>query len=235
MKLHKNIIDSAVKNSLEKILSDKKLLDENYVIDQKSFSNTRSESISKDSLDSHIGLYKGYVENLNRISREIDTVNYDKSSSNNSDVRSLKIDETYNANGAYLHELYFNNCYDKNSKIYTDSLSHMKLEKEFGDFYKWQADFLACGLAAREGWVVCGYNFFVKKIINTVIDDHCSNVQIGFYPLIVVDMWSHTYAKDFGTNKKDYLESQMKELNWGMIDNRFKKIEKMLDSIKSDK
>ena len=38
---------------------------------------------------------------------ELDTADRDAADSNGSQYRSLKIDETYNMNAIYLHELYF--------------------------------------------------------------------------------------------------------------------------------
>jgi Fe-Mn family superoxide dismutase len=226
MKSLDNIINESIKNTLLK----KNLIEESYVVDTKNFETNGTESISQASFDDHEGLYKNYVDTLNKISREIDSIDYDKNGSNNSLVRSLKIDEVYNLNGAYLHVLYFNNCYSATSKIFTDSVSHMRLERDFGEFDKWQNDFIACGLSAREGWVVTGYSFFLKRYINVIIDSHNINVPVGFMPIIVVDMWTHTYGRDFGTNKKSYLETQMKELNWDVIEKRIKKLEKMIEA-----
>ncbi len=233
--LSDDLLKKTVKQVYEKISSDLNLVEESYVKEVKPFQKKDVESISKKAFDEHTDLYRGYVENLNRISAELDTVDHSVSNSGLSSLRSLKVDETYNMNGAYLHELYFNNCYDKNSKIYTDSLSHMRLEKYFGDFYKWQEEFISCGIASREGWVVTGYSFFVKKCITIVIDSHSTHVPIGFIPLIVVDMWSHTYAPNFGTNKREYLQSQMKEMNWGVIEKRFQNLDKMLTSIQENR
>jgi Fe-Mn family superoxide dismutase len=228
--LDNKLLKDAVRKSVSKFTSELEKIEESYVKESKPFDNKSVESISKNSFNNHEELYKGYIENLNKISRLLDTVDHENVSSSNSDLRSLKIDEVYNHNGAYLHELYFNNCYDVNSKVFTDSLAHMRLESSFGDFYKWQEEFISCGLSSREGWVVTGYSFYLKKCITVVIDAHSLNVPIAFIPLIVIDMWSHTYAQDFGIDKKAYLQSQMKELNWNVIEKRFQKLDAMLNA-----
>jgi Fe-Mn family superoxide dismutase len=233
--LNDDLIKNTVKNVLNKVKSDLNLVEESYVKEVKPYQLKDVESISKKAFDDHIELYKGYIENLNKISTKLDTVDHENATAGFSDVRSLKIDEVFNHNGAYLHELYFNNAYDKNSKVYTDSLAHMRLERYFGDFYKWQEEFISCGLASREGWVITGYSFFVKKCINVSVDSHSINIPVGFIPLIVLDMWSHTYAPDFGINKKEYLQSQMKELNWGVIEKRFENLDKMITAVQENK
>ena len=49
----------------------------------------------------------------------------------------MTIHETYNMNSAYFHELYFANIGDSNSRINMDSLSYMRLNRDFGTFDDW--------------------------------------------------------------------------------------------------
>ena len=65
-----------------------------------------------------------------------------------------------------------------------------------------------------------------------MIDEHSGNVPIGFYPLIVVDMWEHAYYRDYLIDSKSYLIAQMRELNWNTIEERIKKVEGIAQVIK---
>jgi Fe-Mn family superoxide dismutase len=65
-----------------------------------------------------------------------------------------------------------------------------------------------------------------------MIDEHSGNVSVGFYPLIVVDMWEHAYYRDYLTDKKSYLISQMREFNWNVIEERIKKAEGIAQVVK---
>ena len=134
-------------------LGERENLNEVLVAQQKTF-NLPTEFQSAATKKAHNGLYLGYLEAFNRISAELDTVDRGDVKSNGSAFRSLKQDETYNMNGVYLHELYFSNISDLTSNISMDTLSYMRLSRDFGDFDKWQTDFIACCLAARCGWAV---------------------------------------------------------------------------------
>jgi len=213
----KQAIDTTITSKFPK-------LDEALVHEIKPFKQV-SEFVSQKTKTAHEELYKGYVESFNRISAELDTVERLDVNSRHSQFRNLKLDETWNLNALWLHELYFSNCFDPHSEIVMDSLSYMRLERDFGTFEDWQRDFIACALSSRVGWVVCGYHTFLRKYINIMIDEHSGNVPIGFYPLIVVDMWEHAYYRDYLTDKKSYLISQMREFNWNVIDERVKKAE----------
>jgi len=227
-------VDAIVKASIRKspvIASAKGKLDESFVAEPKPFKQV-SELVSQKTKDSHVELYKKYVEVLNDVSAELDTADRSENSSLHSMFRSCKLDETYNLNAVWLHELYFANCFDPHSEVYMDTKSYMRLERDFGTFEDWQKDFMSCAMSAGSGWVVCGYNMFLKRYINTVVSNHSQDVMMGFYPLIVVDMHEHSYYRDYLTDKKSYLVAQMREFNWATIEERFLKAEAINEVLK---
>jgi len=201
------------------------VVSEAYAAQQKHFPQV-SEYVSQKTKDAHTSLYKGYISTLNSVSAKIDSAPKD-SDSNHCEYRDLKIDEAHNLNAVWLHELYFANCFDPHSEVYMDSLSFMRLERDFGSFEEWQKHFVACALSAREGWVICGYNMFLRKYVNILVDGHANNVMMGIVPVIVVDMWSHAYYKDYLNDKNSYIASQMRSFNWGVIEGRFQRCEKV--------
>lgn len=212
-------------------LEEEEELNEALVLQQKQF-DLPTELLSQKNKKAHEGLYENYVKTFNRVSAELDAANKDEAGLNHSQFRALKVDETYNMNAAYLHELYFNNVSDVQSEVSMDTLSFMRLERDFGSFDAWQEDFIACGKSARNGWVVTGYNTYTQRYMNAVIDLHSLNVPVGFYPVIVVDVWEHAYYRDYLSKRKSYIHAMMKELNWQVIEDRFKRAEKIAKALK---
>jgi len=206
-------------------------LDEAFVHEPKQFKQV-TEFLSEKAKAAHIDLYKGYIESFNKVSAKLDSVNRSDANSRHADYRSLKLDEAYNLNGTWLHELHFSNGFDPHSEIVMDSLSYLRLQRDFGTFEDWQRDFIAAGLSAGNGWVVTGFNMFLKKYVNTIVSHHSGDIHMGLYPVIVVDMWEHAYFRDYLTDKKSYLIAQMKELNWTVVEERFKKAESIAQVLK---
>ena len=151
---------------------DRETLAESYVTQAGTF-DLNTELLSTKTKKAHQALLEGYVKNLNEIS--------------------AKLDETYNHNAAFLHGMYFENISDLNSNVTMDSLSYMRLARDFGTFDAWQQDFVACALSARTGWAITGYNMQLNRYVNTIIDLHSNNTMIGMYPVIVIDCWEHSY------------------------------------------
>jgi Fe-Mn family superoxide dismutase len=214
------------KAKTENNLDPNKVLSEAYVAEAGKF-NLKTELLSEKTKKAHQELLASYVENLNKISAKLDGVDKSSANLNNSEFRSLKIDETYNHNAAFLHGMYFENISDLNSQITVDSLTYMKLARDFGTFDKWQEDFVACCLSARNGWAITFYNPNLKRYMNTVIDLHSQNTMISMLPVIVMDCWEHSYYRDYLKDRKTYIYGMMKELDWSVIEDRVKVSEKI--------
>ena len=201
-------------------------LQEAYVTQAKNFTLT-TEFLSEKNKAAHQELFEGYVETLNRVSAELDTADREDANSNDSSYRSLKIDEIYNLNAAFLHGLFFDNVSDPQSKITMDSIAYMRLERDFGTFDEWQKDFIACAMSSRNGWAVTVYNKFLNRYMNVCVDLHNINVPFASYPIVVLDMWEHSYYRDYLNDKKTYVFAMMKELDWDKIEERVKNAEKI--------
>lgn len=197
----------------------KSLIKEALVLTPKAFLN-KSEKLSERTKEGHEILYKGYLDNFNKVSIKLDSALREDASSNASDFRSLKMDEQYNLNAIKLHELYFGNVGDLSSEITYESVPYIKLSRDFGNFEKWQYDFIACCMSAREGWAITYYEPFRNVYVNAVIDGHNVGLPLGAIPIIVMDMWAHAYYKDYVTEKKSYVIAMMRELNWNVIEAR---------------
>lgn len=208
----------------------KKDINEAYVVSDRVF-DYRTDAISQSTKQAHQQLLNNYVETLNRVSAELDTANREEANSNDSVFRSLKIDEVYNLNGAFLHGMFFDNI-SEDSRILADSLAFLRLERDFGSFDNWQRDFIATAMSSRNGWAVTVYNTFLKRYVNVVVDLHSLNVPFGSYPVIVLDMWEHAYYRDYLNNKKKYVFAMMKQLNWKVINERFQRAEDLSEVFK---
>jgi superoxide dismutase, Fe-Mn family len=212
--------------SLSRTEEKQSTLSESYVVEAGKF-NLQTELLSSKTKKAHQELLESYVKKLNEVSIKLDACDKNSANLNNSDFRSLKIDEAYNYNAAFLHGLYFENISDINSAVAVDNISYMRLARDFGTFDKWQEDFIACCLSARNGWAVTFYSTQLGRYMNTIIDLHSQNVMIGMIPVVVIDCWEHSYYKDYLKDRKTYVFGMMKELNWSVIDKRVKKSEKI--------
>tara|TARA_B100000287_G_C20517830_1_gene735693 strand:+ start:76 stop:753 length:678 start_codon:yes stop_codon:yes gene_type:complete len=217
---------------IKDVIRDTLRIDESLSAQEKKFT-FNSDFLSNDNFQNHIELYQGYLKNFNEISAKLDTVDKQNVNCNHSEFRSLKIDETFNMNGVYLHELYFSNIGDPNSEIKMDSLAYMRLARDFGSFDAWQKDFIACAAASQCGWAITYLNTYTQTYMNAVVDLHTNNVPFGSIPIIVMDAWQHAYYRDYLKDVTTYTRAMMKLLRWPVIEERIQKADKVLQAMRS--
>ena len=214
-----------VRNSIEPV-------NEAFVAQEKPVKQI-SERVSQATKESHKELYGLHVKAFNTTSIELDSVSRDNANPRHCEFSSLKSDESRELNSVWLHELFFANCFDPHSDITVDSLPFMRLERDFGSFTAWQKDFMACALSAVPGWVVTGYNMYLRKYVNTIIRGNDVGMMLGIYPVIVLDCWEHAFSRDRGNDVSSHVVIHMKEFNWRVIEERFKIADNVAQSLKS--
>lgn len=215
----KNKVLSAINTVLDPNLK------EAYVTEPKKF-DLRTELLSSKAKTTRQKDFEGFVEALNKISAQLDGADREGANEKSSDFRRLKVDEVHNMNAAFLRALHFENISDLSSKITMDMMCFLRLERDFGSFDSWQKDFIACGMSARDGYVMTGYSLFLKRYMNFVIDTEGLNVPVGVLPVIVLDVAEGAYYRDYLDDRKSYILGMMKELDWNHIEDRVKKAEK---------
>ncbi len=225
-------MDKLFNGKIKDVIRDTLKIDESLTAQEKKFT-FNSDFLSNDNFQNHVELYQGYLKNFNEVSAKLDTVDKQNVNCNHSEFRSLKLDEAFNMNGDYLHELYFANIGDPNSEIKMDSLSYMRLARDFGSFDAWQKDFIACAAASQCGWAITYLNTYTQTYMNAVVDLHTNNVPFGCYPVIVMDAWQHAYYRDYLKDVTTYTRAMMKLLRWPVIEERIKKADKIIQVLRS--
>jgi len=218
----KNVIDE-VRRAIDGALSG---LNEAYVTEPKRF-DLRTEMLSFKAKKARQEDFEGHVKALNRASAELDTANREDIDEKSGQFRSLKMDEVHNLNAAFLKAMHFDNISDLSSKINMDTLPYMKLARDFGDFDRWQKDFIACALSSRSGFAITGYSLHLKRYMNFIIDGSDLNMPVGVLPVIVLDVSEGAYYRDYLNDRKTYVFAMMKELNWQKIEEKFQQCEKI--------
>jgi len=172
--------------------------------------NKDLDGISLKMIQEHFKLYQGYVKKTNEIQEKIKSA--DKSEANGvfSYIGELKRQETFAVNGMKLHEVYFGHL-GGDGKL--AGILVKMIEKDFGSLDSWKEDMIATGISSR-GWAVLAFDFKDNRLHNYGCDAHNVGAVWGAVPVIVLDVYEHAYFMDYGVNRKDYLNSFFKNLDW---------------------
>jgi superoxide dismutase, Fe-Mn family len=183
---------------------------------------SKLEGISDKTIEIHHGqLYQGYVKKWQEIQEKITLADKTLANAVFSDLRELKVEESFVNNAIILHEAYFD-ILGGDGKTTNQNILEA-ISKYFGSLDNWQEEFMALGLASR-GWVILAYDFNDGQLRNYLLDAHNLYGVVGIAPILVMDMYEHAYITDFGTNKKLYIETFFQNLNWQVIDLKFNNV-----------
>ncbi|MCG3155530.1 MAG: Superoxide dismutase [Fe] [bacterium] len=182
------------------------------------------EVISPETTDWHYNTHhKGYVTVLNKIEQALEKANPAEANGNYSEIGELKRRYTWNHAGALLHDVYWAVMGGEGDPGKGPEVMKA-IEKQFGSFDKWKADFKATAVSAKlSGWGLLVYDaLWSKQLLNVLVDEHQYGAIWGGIPLIACDVFEHAYYHKDGPGRAKYIDNFLAKLHWGRINDRYK-------------
>jgi superoxide dismutase, Fe-Mn family len=132
----------------------------------------------------------------------------------------IKREQLHRTGSVVLHELYFG-ALGGNGRVGGDI--EQALARSFGSFATWETEFrrTALSLAGGSGWVMLAFNTHTSALQNYWAWDHMHSAVMGV-PLLVLDMYEHSYHMDYGTAAARYIDAFMTNLDWEVVDARYR-------------
>jgi superoxide dismutase, Fe-Mn family len=168
----------------------------------------------------HENNYGGAVKNLMKVEAEIASFPKD---GNAFALTALKASEHTFRNSMILHELYFENL-GGNGKV--QGKAEKLINQAWGSLTKFETEFKTsgAGVGGGTGWINLCYDLRTKQ---PIISASGHNNQFSAYalPLLLMDVYEHAYAIDYGAQLKPYIESFYKNINWDIVNRRLETAE----------
>jgi len=188
------------------------------------FDAAKLNGISEKLITSHHGNnYVGAVKALNLVEQRLVALSKEKELPPYI-YGDLKRQELIRTGSIVLHEHYFANL-GGNGKA--DGNAKKLIEKWFGSYETWEAEFKRTGnaLSGGSGWTVLAYNQHTKEVHNYWSYDHMTNPPFSI-PLLVLDMYEHAYQMDYGAAAAKYVDAFMTNVNWEEVNRRVESLPK---------
>jgi Fe-Mn family superoxide dismutase len=193
-----------------------------YKVKPLSFAYNALEGISEQQLKFHHDThYVAYVNNRNKIEEQLDEM---RKKGDFPNIRGLKLNESHNASGMILHEVYWDTLDGKGGDPKGNLAEKMK--QDFGSIENWKKEFMAIATTAR-GWVLLCFDLGDNRLHNYSVDFHDQGAVWGAIPIMALDLWEHAHYTDYGPNKAKYFEAFFKNINWDKISENFEKASKL--------
>lgn len=169
-------------------------------------------------VETHLGLYAGYVKKLNEIQDKLTTTNPTDSNYSYGAFSELKRREVVAFNGSYLHQAYFENMTAHQSE--TLAQFRTAVEASWGSWDAFVAD-LKGSAAATPGWVILTKNQVDQKLHTYIMYEHHVGFPIHNNVVMALDCWEHAFAIDYGTDKAKYIDNFLKVVDWQIVAQRW--------------
>lgn len=137
----------------------------------------------------------------------------------------LKREELHRTGSVVLHEHYFGNLGGDGKP---DGEIKRALASAFGSLNAWETEFRRTGmsLAGGSGWSMLVYNLHTRSLHNHWGWDHMHSA-VASVPLLVLDMYEHSFHMDYGTAAAKYVDAFMRNVKWEEVDRRYARALKM--------
>ncbi len=190
----------------------------------KQFDLPELKGLSQKQIAVHLGLYQGYVKNVNLIMETLKgyAAYGDKASEGDKlAIAELRRRFAFEFDGMRMHEYYFEQFEGEKGGSPESGLAKAAAEK-YGSSEQFIAHIKEVAGSRGIGWVVVYYDPRGKTIHTVFVEDHQLGQLTGLPVLLALDLWEHAFMVDYvPAEKKNYVEAFLENVNWSVVERRF--------------
>jgi Fe-Mn family superoxide dismutase len=179
------------------------------------------EGISGKQVDVHLGLYEGYVKQVNLIMEKIQELKEADSDGNAYVIAELRRRFAFEFDGMRMHELYFAQFEVGAVALNGKSALATAADEKYGE--QGLVDHIKEVAGSRGiGWVVVYADSNSNTLHTIFVGNHEVGHLAGLPIILVLDLWEHAYMVDYmPADKKNYIDAFFANINWSLVEKRF--------------
>jgi Fe-Mn family superoxide dismutase len=180
-----------------------------------------SKEIMKLHHDTH---HKGYVEGLNKAEKMMEKARY----TNNYDLlKHWEREAAFHGSGHYLHSIFWFVMKPNGGGTPSGSLLG-QIKKDFGSFDQFKEHFTeAANKVEGVGWALLVWSPRSHRLEILQTEKHQLMTQWDTIPLLVLDVWEHSYYLQYQADRDEYVANWWNVVNWDEVEIRFNQASKL--------
>ena len=133
---------------------------------------------------------------------------------------------SYHLSSHILHTIFWTNLTNKKTNPNGELLKQM--EKDFGSYDKLKLLIAKTSKGVDgNGWGILGYHPSTEKLTVMQCENHEKLTQWGVIPILVLDVWEHSYYLKYRNRKAEFVDNLFNVLNWDNVAERFSTARKL--------
>lgn len=189
---------------------------------ERTFDFHELEGISEKTMQTHLGLYSGYVKNTNQV------IDLAESMKDDTDKKYALLEArrrfSFEFDGMRNHEYFFEQLTGGASELNPDSKFAQKIVEDFGSIDAWKESLVALTGMRGIGFAICYYDRETDRLLNSWVEEqHLGQLNSAQF-IFGIDMWEHAFMLDYAMSEKPaYVEAVWKNTNWSLVEERYEK------------
>jgi Fe-Mn family superoxide dismutase len=160
--------------------------------------------------------HAGYVKGLNKATSKVAEA---VESGDFSLIKHWERELAFHGAGHMLHNVFWKNMGPKQGT--RSKLLDNYLKKSFGGFDQFSTLFFnATKSVEGSGWGILGYQVGADKLVVLQAEKHHNQSQWLTLPILVCDVWEHSYYLKYQNRRGDFIKAFMEVVNWDDVSER---------------
>jgi Fe-Mn family superoxide dismutase len=133
---------------------------------------------------------------------------------------------SYHLSSHILHSIFWTNLTNKKNDPKGDLLK--QIEKDFGTYDRFKSLIAKTAKGVDgNGWGILGYHPYTQKLTVLQCENHEKLTQWGVVPILVMDVWEHSYYLKYRNRRSEFVDNLFNVLNWDNVAERFESAKKI--------
>jgi len=127
---------------------------------------------------------------------------------------------SYHLSSHILHTIFWTNL--SNKKTDPTGTLLKQIEKDFGTYDRFKSLIAKTSKDVDgNGWGILGYHPSTDKLSVLQCENHEKLTQWGLIPLLVIDVWEHSYYLKYRNRRAEFVDNLFPIINWDNVAERF--------------
>lgn len=179
------------------------------------------KGLSKKQIDVHLGLYQGYVKNVNLLMATIAQYQGTDDEGGKYAIAEMRRRLGFEFDGMRMHEYYFEQFEGGASSVDTEGAFVKAVTEKYGGWDQYLVHVKEVSGTRGIGWTITYADPVANTLHTAFVEDHQLGQLAGLPILLAVDLWEHAFMVDYvPAEKKTYVEAFLDNVNWTTVESR---------------
>lgn len=168
--------------------------------------------------------HQAYVDGANKVQAKLAEA---RANGTEVDYKALMKEFSFHLGGHVLHKLFWKTLRGATENNRPNGVLLEAINQAFGTFERFQEEFSKTANSVEgSGWAILNACPNSRCLLLSQVEKHNVNSLMNFQPILVLDVWEHSYYLDYQNNRAKFVEGFWNHVNWDEVSKLYEQQEK---------